>query len=462
MQDDFQTNAVNNNEDMSLSDERISEIEESLSTGDKQIAKKIFREELSPIDTAELLSKVAVDDRTEYLANYSKYINVETYSHLNEQILEDVLEDLKPSDIAYIIRDLESDDALDIISMVPEEEQKEVIKKLSKKTRLVLEEGLRFPEDSAGRLMQREFVSVPQFWTAGKTIDYIRTAKEELPEDFFDIVIVSPTYHVLGEVPLNNLIRADRKASVDDLMLEAPHPIPVDMDQEDVAKIFQREDLSSAPVVDEDGRLIGVIMVDDVIDVIQEEAQEDILKMGGVGQDDLYEAILDTIGSRFGWLFINLLTAILASIVISFFEGTIQQIVALAVLMPIVASMGGNAGTQALTVAVRAIATNEISSTNALRVIWKESIVGLLNGIAFAIIAGSITAFWFEDVALGIVIGCAMVINLVTAGLFGSMIPIILDKTGQDPALASTVVLTTLTDVIGFLAFLGLAALFIL
>ncbi|MGB1076873.1 MAG: magnesium transporter [Bdellovibrionales bacterium] len=445
-----------------LSDERISDITAQLETDDKSVAKKIFQEELSAVNTAAFLSKITNEDRQKYLEKYPKYIQIESYLHLSEDLLRDVLDVLSPSDIAYIIRDLESDDALDIITLIEDDRQTEVIKKLSKKTRVVVEEGLSFPEDSAGRLMQREFVSVPQFWTAGKTIDYLRAAKDELPDDFFDIIVVSPTYHVLGEVPLNNLVRANRKEKVEDLMLETPHPIPVEMDQEDVAKVFQREDLSSAPVIDEDGRLIGAIMVDDVIDVIQEEAQEDILKMGGVGQDDLYRAVLSTTRSRFSWLFINLITAILASIVISFFEGTIQQIVALAVLMPIVASMGGNAGTQALTVAVRAIATNEISDTNALRIIWKESLVGLLNGIAFAIISGGITALWFDDPALGAVIGSAMVINLITAGLFGSMIPIVLNKLNLDPALASTVVLTTLTDIIGFLAFLGLAAAFIL
>lgn len=463
LHEDYQETAFESAVDMvELSDEKISEIIERLEVERTTAAKEIFKEDLSPAETAEFLSKISQDDRSICLENYSKYIQVETYSHLNENLQKDVLSTLSPSAVAYIIRDLDSDDALDIIEPLDDEQRKAIIKKIPKKTRLTLEEGLSFPEDSAGRLMQRELVSVPQFWTAGRTIDYLRAASDELPDDFFDVIVISPTYHVLGEVPLNNLIRANRKEKIESLMLESPHPIPVDMDQEDVAHIFQRENLSSAPVVDEDGRLIGMIMVDDVIDVIQEEAQEDILKMGGVGQDDLYSAVLSTTRSRFGWLFINLLTAIFASIIISFFEGTIQQIVALAVLMPIVASMGGNAGTQALTVAVRAIATNEISDTNALRVIGKESLVGLLNGIAFAIIAGGITALWFNDTTLGLIIGSAMVINLVTAGLFGSMIPIVLDKTGQDPALASTVVLTTLTDVIGFLAFLGLATMFIL
>jgi magnesium transporter len=234
------------------------------------------------------------------------------------------------------------------------------------------------------------------------------------------------------------------------------------MDQEDVAHLFRRENIVSAPVIDEEGRLIGAITIDDVIDVIDNEAQEDIMKMAGVEQGDFYRAIFSTTGTRFRWLFINLLTAILASVVISFFDTTIEQIVALAVLMPIVASMGGNAGTQALTVAVRALATRELSDTNTWRMIWKETLVGSLNGLAFAVITGAVAALWFSNLILGGVIASAMVINLFVAGFFGACIPIYLDKAGKDPAVASTVFLTTITDVVGFFAFLGLAAIFLM
>ena len=280
--------------------------------------------------------------------------------------------------------------------------------------------------------------------------------------DFFDVIVITPTYHVAGEIPLNRLIRSPRKEKLQNLTLDELHIIPADMDQEDVARLFKRESLGSAPVVDDNERLIGVITIDDVINVIHEEAEEDILKLGGVDQSDLYRAILSTTRSRFSWLFVNLITAILASIVISFFDATIEQIVALAVLMPIVASMGGNAGTQALTVAVRALATKELSSTNAARVVWKETLVGALNGMAFAIIIAVTTALWFQSTGLGVVIGLAMIINLIAAGVFGASIPIILSKMGADPALASTVFLTTATDVIGFFVFLGLAASFLL
>ena len=309
--------------------------------------------------------------------------------------------------------------------------------------------------------MQREYVAVPEFWTVGKTVDYLRAAATDLPEDFYDLIVITPTYHVVGEVPLARLVRAKRSEKLESLTLDSLHTISADMDQEDVALLFQREDLGSAPVVDDEGRVIGVITVDDIMDVINEEAQEDILKLAGVTDTDLYRAILSTTGNRFRWLFVNLLTAILASMVIAMFEATIEEIVALAVLMPIVASMGGNAGTQALTVAVRALATKELSSTNTFRIIGKETIVGTLNGIGFAIIMGFIAALWFSNPMLGLVIGIAMTLNLIIAGFCGAGIPILLQRMGADPAVSSTVFLTTVTDVIGFFGFLGLASLFL-
>jgi magnesium transporter len=361
--------------------------------------------------------------------------------------------------VASVLSSLESDDALDLILNLEEEFQQDIIRKLSAKLRIALEEGLNFPEDSAGRLMQREFVAVPEFWTVGKTLDYLRAAGDNVPADFLDIFAITPTHHVIGEIPLNKILRALRSEKISNLTLEDVHIIPAQMDQEDVAYLFQREDISSAPVVDDEGRLIGVITVDDVIDVINEEAQEDILKLGGVSDSDIYRAVFDSTRSRFRWLFINLLTAILASIVISFFDATIQEIVALAVLMPIVASMGGNAGTQAMTVAVRAIATKELSGANALRIVWKETLVGVLNGLAFALIIGLIAGLWFQNPLLGAVIASAMVINLLIAGASGAGIPVLLNRMGSDPAISSAVVLTTVTDIVGFFAFLGLAAL---
>jgi magnesium transporter len=310
--------------------------------------------------------------------------------------------------------------------------------------------------------MQREFVAVPNFWTVGKTVDYLREAAEELPSEFFDVFVIDPAYHITGQIPLNQLIRAKRSTRLTDIMEDDLITIPATMDQEDVAYQFRHDELVSAPVVDENGRLIGTITIDDVVSVIDEEAQEDILKMAGVEHGDLYRAVLSTTGTRFRWLFINLITAILASIVISFFDATIEQLVALAVLMPIVASMGGNAGTQTLTVAVRALAMKEISGANTLRIIWKESLVGSLNGILFALITGTITALWFTNPMLGIVIGLAMIVNMLVAGLFGAAIPIALSSRGADPAVSSTVFLTTLTDIVGFFVFLGLAAMLLI
>jgi len=441
-----------------LADEQIREITEAVRVQDSDTV-HAFLNDLGPADTAELLSKVGEDDRCELLAMYGDMIAPEAFAEMDSALCRQSLALMPAQQVATIISAVESDDALGLISNMELEFQLEVIRKLSAKTRVVLEEGLNFPEQSAGRIMQRELVAIPQFWTVGKTIDYLRAATDDLPEEFFDIFVITPTYNIVGEIPLNRLLRAKRNIKIETLTLDETHSIPVTMDQEEVAHLFRRENLVSAPVIDEASRLIGVITIDDIIDVIDEEAQEDILKMAGVDQGDLYRAVLSTTGTRFRWLFVNLLTAIAASIVISFFDATIEQIVALAILMPIVASMGGNAGTQALTVAVRALATREISGTNTWRVIWKETLVGTLNGAAFALIAGIVAALWFSNAMLGVVIALAMVINLIVAGLFGAAIPIMVQRAGSDPAISSTVLLTTVTDVVGFFAFLGLAAL---
>lgn len=414
---------------------------------------------LSVYDQAELLSKSPDDVRTRLVGHFLHLFDPVVFTHLDPDLRKATLSSLDAEQVASVVSALESDDALDLILNLDESFQQEIIRKLSTKLRIALEEGLNFPEDSAGRLMQREFVAVPEFWTVGKTLDYLRAAGDTVPADFLDIFAITPSHHVIGEIPLNKIIRAGRSEKIYTLALEDVHIIPAITDQEEVAYLFQREDISSAPVVDDAQRLIGVITVDDVIDVINEEAQEDILKLGGVSDSDIYRAVFDSTRSRFRWLLINLLTAILASVVISFFDATIQEVVALAVLMPIVASMGGNAGTQAMTVAVRAIATKELSGANALRIIWKETLVGILNGLAFALIIGLVAGLWFHNMLLGIVIASAMVINLLIAGASGAGIPVLLNKMGSDPAISSAVVLTTITDIVGFFAFLGLAAL---
>ena len=443
-----------------ISDDQINDIEEALHIGyEDALVEHIYQ--LSPADAAELISKVSDEDRDLLLTEHAHAFPPFFFLYLDPDLRKLALENMTPEEIAAIISELDSDDALDLIHNLKPEFQSDVIQKLSAKNRLTLEEGLSFPEDSAGRMMQREFVAIPQFWTVGKTIDYLRAASANLPTDFFDIFVISPTYHVIGEIPLSRILRSERSQKMEELKLETLFTIPATMDQENVAHVFKRQNLISAPVVDSEDRLIGVITIDDVVDVIDEEAQEDILKLGGVEKGDLYRAVMSTTGSRFKWLFVNLITAIIASAVISLFDATLQQMVAVAILMPIVASMGGNAGTQALTVAVRALATRELSGVNALRIIWKETIVGFLNGAAFAIIMGLIAGFWFSNSILGGVIATAMIVNLIVAGLFGAGIPILLNRMGSDPAVSSTVFLTTVTDVIGFLVFLGLAAMFL-
>jgi magnesium transporter len=361
---------------------------------------------------------------------------------------------------------LDSDDAVQVIEELDEDEQKQLLEAIPAGERTLIEASLAYPEDSAGRLMQRELVAVPTYWTVGETIDFMRRSAERaddaMPDIFYDIFVVDPTHKPVGSIPLSRLLRTTRPIPVTDIMESEMKLIPAVMDQEEVAFLFRRRDLVSAPVVDDGGRLVGAITVDDVVDVIDEEHEEDIMRLGGVSEDDLYDAAVKTTRSRFLWLLVNLCTAILASVVIGYFEGTIDQIVALAVLMPIVASMGGNAGTQTMTVAVRALAMKELTPTNAMRVIGKELLVGGINGVLFALLTGAVAWFWFGSAIIGLVIALAMIVNLVVAGLAGTTIPLMLERSGIDPAVASSVLLTTITDVVGFAAFLGLAAWIIL
>lgn len=442
----------------SLSDDDIAAVVTAIDEDDASRIKELL-DDLSDADIAELLQKIDRETRQIFIDKYADLIDPLVYSHLDYELRESILSDMTPQAVAKILSELESDDALDLIIDFDPVFQKEVLRYLSAKNRLALEEGLSYPEESAGRLMQREYVAIPQFWTVGKTVDYLRAAADELPDDFYGLIVIDPYYHVVGDIPLNRLVRAKRSEKISDLARDEVQTIPATMDQEEVAHIFRRHDLGSAPVVDEDGRLVGVITIDDVIDVIDEEAQEDILKLAGVEESDMYRAVLSTSRSRFKWLSVNLVTAFLAAAVVSMFGATIEKVVALAALMPIVAGMGGNAGTQALAVAVRAIAMRELSDSNAGRAVAKEAIVGLINGCLFAMLVGTIAAFWFHNPVLGLVIAMAMVINFICAGVFGAGIPIILNKFKQDPAISSSIFLTTITDTIGFLAFLGLATL---
>ncbi len=380
---------------------------------------------------------------------------------LEEDIRDEIAEQLGTTSLAHAIARLESDDALELIETLDDQKQRDILQKIPTELRSMVEDGLAFSEDSAGRLMERDFVAVPAFWTVGETIDFLREA-DDLPNDFYDIFVVDPRHRAIGTVALSHVLRSKRPIKINDIMVSDIVTVPAMMDQEEVAFLFSQQDLVSAPVVDEANRLIGTVTVDDVLDVIQEEAEEDILRLGGVSGDDLYSAALETGRSRSSWLFVNLITAIIASVVIGLFEGTIEQIVILAVLMPIVASMGGNAGTQTMTVAVRAIATKELTAANAMRVMGKEALVGIYNGVLFALLIGAVAWYWADSWQIGGVMAVAMIITLVLAALSGMAIPLVLARTGIDPAIASGVILTTITDVVAFSAFLGLAAWFLL
>tara|TARA_R110002072_G_scaffold65907_1_gene162871 strand:+ start:49 stop:1452 length:1404 start_codon:yes stop_codon:yes gene_type:complete len=417
-------------------------------------------EPLHPAEIADLIEMLRGTMRTQLVELLRAKFDPEILAELDETVRDEVAEQLGTETIAKAIATLDSDDALNLISTLEETKQRRVLHAISFALRSMLEEGLAFPEESAGRLMQREFVAVPAFWTVGEVIDFLRES-DDLPDDFYDVFVVDPRHRLIGYVALNRILRAKRPVKVRDIMIEEFVSVPVQMDQEEVAYVFAQQDLVSAPVVDDSERLIGVITIDDIVDVIHQEAEEDIMRLGGVQEDDLYAAVLDTGKSRFSWLFVNLITAVMASLVIGLFQGTIEQVVMLAVLMPIAASMGGNAGTQTLTVAVRAIAMKELTTANATRVLSKEVLVGTFNGLLFALIIGVIASIWSGSVAIGAVMAAAMVITMVIAGLAGAAIPLGLSRTRFDPAIASGVFLTTVTDVVAFLAFLGLGAWFL-
>ena len=411
---------------------------------------------LHAADIADLIERIDPDDRNRLVDLLRPGFDGEVLTHLNPDLRDEVIGLFEPKELAAAVAELDTDDAVDLIEDMDEQTRAQILANLPPVERVLVQENLTYDEYTAGRLMQRDLVAVPQFWTVGKTIDYVRAATDELPEDFYDIFVVDPMHRVVGAVPLSRLLRQKRSVRIADLVTGEVDTIPATMDQEEVANLFRHYALVSAPVVDASGRLLGVITVDDVVHIIDEEAEDDLLKLGGVGDISIYRTVFHTARSRASWLFVNLFTAFMAAGVISLFEDTIERVVALAVLMPIVASMGGNTGTQALTVAVRSLATHELSSSNAARVVGKEALVGLLNGVLFACLVGLIAMGWFGPM-IGLVIACAMVINLFVAGLFGVLIPLGLEKAGVDPAVASSVFLTTITDVVGFFAFLGLA-----
>ena len=415
--------------------------------------------ELHPADSADLIENLIPENRVKLIELEGFNIDPEIFIELNESIRSDIFILLSIESIVNILKRLESDNALQILEKLDNNKKTQVLDKLPPKDRFLLEEGLSYPKDSAARIMQREFAAIPSDWLVGQTIDYLRENKD-LPEEFLEIFVVDNNFKPMGTVSSSKVLRTSRETKMNTIMREMPVLIPVNMDKEEVGHVFENYNLFSAGVVNKDNKLVGMITGDDVFTVLKEEAEEDVLRLAGVGDEEITDTVLKKTKRRFTWLLLNLFTALIATWVISIFGATIEQMVALAFLMPIVASMGGNAGMQTLAVTIRAIASKEISSSNINSIITKEFIIGVLNGIIFAFITGAIVHLWFKDMNLTILISVAMILNMMVAGLFGILVPITLKKFNIDPAIASSVFVTTITDVIGFLSFLGLGAYF--
>ncbi|NSX56504.1 magnesium transporter [Parasulfitobacter algicola] len=443
-----------------LNNKLISSIRLAVSTADAERLADLL-EPLHAADIADMLEQVDEVQRREILVLSTDIIDGEVLSELDEGLREEIIDFLPQKVLSEAVRDLESDDVVDLVEDLGEPQQEAVLEALDDADRVAVEQALSYPEESAGRLMQREFVMAPDHWNVGQAIDYMR-ANDDLPDQFYHMILVDPRLKPTGYVTLGKLLANRRETKLTLIAEESFRTIPVTQPEDQVAYAFNQYHLISAPVVDQDDRLVGVITIDDAMNVLDEEHEEDILRLAGVGEGRLSDKVISTTRRRFPWLAVNLLTAILASMVISQFEVAISQLVALAVLMPIVASMGGNAGTQSLTVAVRAIATRDLTGSNVWRVIRREVLVGLINGVIFAVVMGIVGVIWFGSINLGLVIAAAMVINLVVAGLAGTVIPVVLEKLKVDPALASGAFVTTVTDVVGFFAFLGLAVIVLL
>jgi magnesium transporter len=414
--------------------------------------------DLHEADMGDVLEALDADQRPRLIELMGPEFDFTALTEVDDTVRDDILEELPAETVAEGVRELDSDDAVEILQDLPKEEQAEILEQLPPTERVAIARGLDYPEDSAGRRMQTEVIAVPPFWNVGQTIDYMRETAD-LPDRFFEIYVVDAAHHFLGAAPLDRLLRAQRPVPVSELMEEDRHRVRATDDQEEVARLFERYNLVSVPVVDSDDRLVGIITHDDIVDVISEEAEEDIKALGGVGEEELSDTVATIVRGRFLWLFANLLLALASAWVISRFQGSIEKMVALAVLMPIVASMGGNAGTQTMTVAVRALATRELSRTNAGRVIRRELLVGLFNGLSLAVILGLIAVAWFQVNELGLVIGLAIICVLIAAAFGGIVIPLVLTRLGVDPAVSSGPFVTTITDVVGFFSFLGIATL---
>lgn len=439
-----------------IADAFLVAVRAALRTRDAEALKGLAGD-LHEADLAELIETIEPDERSDLVDLLGADFDYSALTEVDESVREEILEDISNERIAEGVAELETDDAVSILETLEPEDQAEVLARLPADERVILERGLDYPDNAVGRRMQVDLVAVPAFWTVGRTIDFCREA-DDLPERFYEIFVVDPAHKLVGTVPLDRLLASKRPVAIADLAEEPEHLIHAEDEASEAAEVFQRYNLVSAPVLDGDDRLVGVVTHDDMTDVIAEDADAEIKALGGVSADEsITDRVVETTKSRFTWLLVNLLTALTASAVISVFEASLQQMVALAVLMPIVASMGGNAGTQTMTVVVRALATGELDRSNLLPLLSRECLVGLLNGVAFALIMGAVAALWFQNPALGVVVGVAMTANLIAASFAGVVIPMALERFGRDPAVASGPFVTTVTDITGFFVFLGVA-----
>ncbi|MCR9128546.1 MAG: magnesium transporter [Alphaproteobacteria bacterium] len=456
---------LEDNPETSLDDEAshrlVTELAGAAGDGDAPLIRSLLAD-VHPADIADCIEQLSWENQDAIARLCPDVFTGDVLAELVEDTRADIVEALEPAYIAEALGDLDSDDMTHVVEELDDEKRAAVLAELTDEDRQYLESSLAFEEESAGRLMQREFVAAPSFWTVGNTIDHMRKAGEDLPDLFFEVFVIDEAFKPIGGVPVSRLMRSHRDVKLSDLMNPAKIVIRPEDDQEDAAYLFEKYHLISAPVVDGDGRIAGMLTVDDIVDVIQEENKEDMLALAGVNDAGQADTVWSSVKARAPWLLVNLGTAVVASAVIALFEGAIAQLVALAVLMPIVASMGGNAGTQSLAVAVRAIASRDLTISNSMRVIWRELAAGTVNGLIFAVVMGLVAALWFNDWNLGWVIAVSMVITLAAAGLSGILVPLGLRRMGADPAVASSVFVTTVTDVVGFFVFLGLGAMVLL
>ena len=440
--------------------EYIRVVNEKIQSNDALFITNFFKE-MHPADAADIIEHLNENDREKLIKLNNFKIDPEVFIELNESIQAEIIKYLSSEAIVSILQNLESDNAIKILENLDEKNKNLVLNSLPPKDRFVLQESLSYPEDTAARLMQREFTAIPSNWSVGQTIDYLRENKD-LPEEFLEIFIVDNEFKPIGTVPSSKVLTTSRDTKMQSIMLETQLLIPVDMDQEEVGRLFENYNLNSACVVDKSNKLVGMITSDDVLTVLKEEAEEDTLRLAGVGDEEITDGVFKKTKRRFNWLLLNLFTAFIATWVIYMYEDAIKEMVLLAVLMPIVASMGGNAGMQTLAVTIRALATKELSAGNFSKIVTKEFIIGILNGIIFAVIAATIVQLWLDQINLSILIAVAMILNMIVAGLFGILVPVALQRMKIDPAVASSVFVTTITDVVGFLSFLGIGAYFFL